>query len=312
MEQQIIQTETTSAILCPPAVSGEGRCMVGLRATPLLAAAVAHTLRGRERAAVCYDGTAEAGAAARLFAAALCFCGGECLWMGEMAAGPFHYGWSRGEGALGVMFQRGEAVEALLTLPGGLPLTRRRRGQLNLELLHCWEQPEWSGSLRRGRCVEGNPMSAYGEMLTQLVGEKLLGCCCRVEGGPSALRKLGNGVLCAGGVRLRGGGTLILSPTGEQAIFQKADGTLLPWEKLVEQLCILRLAKGERVALPAGLCPSGEEIWPGGKGLMRYRPDGEDRAARGLAMLHPWVRDGLLAGFLWLTEQRETEEICRF
>lgn len=57
MEQQVLQTGTTAAILCPPGVSGEGRCSVGLRITPLLAGAVAAQLRGRERVAVCYDGT---------------------------------------------------------------------------------------------------------------------------------------------------------------------------------------------------------------------------------------------------------------
>ena len=46
MEQQVLQTGTTAAILCPPGVSGEGRCAVGLRITPLLAGAVAAQLRG--------------------------------------------------------------------------------------------------------------------------------------------------------------------------------------------------------------------------------------------------------------------------
>lgn len=308
MEQQVLQTGTTAAILCPPGVSGEGRCSVGLRITPLLAGAVAAQLRGRERVAVCYDGTPAGRAAAELFMSSLSLAGGDCLWLGSAAPGPFYHGWSRGECALGIFFRQKEGIEAQITLPGGLPLTRRRRAQLNLELLRLWEKTECQPSLRTGRRLEADPFPAYSEMLSHLLGDRLMGCCCRIEGGPSVLRKLGSAVLCAAGVRPRGGCVLVLSATGEEASLRLRDGTVLPWERLVEDLCRTRLARGEEVALPEGLCAQSGQ-WPEGSGVMRYRPGGEDRTARSLAMLHPWVRDGLLAGLMWMTEQREN---CRF
>lgn len=62
----------------------------------------------------------QAGAAAELFMSSLSLAGGDCLWLGSAAAGPFYHGWSRGECALGIFFRQKEGIEAQITLPGGL------------------------------------------------------------------------------------------------------------------------------------------------------------------------------------------------